>query len=149
MAAKAQQLGEDEAEAVLSFLVTTQKAFAKSLILEEELLRLLCELQPQLVGRREELYSRGQMPSYVTLVLQGAIRVTSGEDQYESTVGPWGLLGMQRLSQKDYVCDFTAVAVTDGCLVLKIHYERYLRALEISQVLRVDRLRNGYAGQGQ
>eukprot|EP00933_Yihiella_yeosuensis_P030670 TRINITY_DN2427_c1_g1_i2.p1 TRINITY_DN2427_c1_g1~~TRINITY_DN2427_c1_g1_i2.p1 ORF type:complete len:523 (+),score=80.82 TRINITY_DN2427_c1_g1_i2:62-1570(+) len=100
MAKNGQQLGEDEAEAVRSLLVSTEKCFAPDRIAEEELLQLLQELRVRPLARRDELYSRGQAATFATLVLQGALRVVSGEDRFESTVGPWICLGTGALCSK-------------------------------------------------
>lgn len=150
MAEEAEPLGENEAEAVLSFLTSTgAAAFSPELISSEELLELLRELRPIRPAKRAELYRRSEKACHGTLVLQGAVRIVSGEEAFESTMGPWSCMGMQalepavippellggtqgaevpKLREQEYISDFTATVLTEGCLVLQIDQKRYLQA---------------------
>jgi len=143
-------LGEQEAEAVLSFLCVNSPEFSPHLVSGEELMQLLREVRPLRPARREVLYARAQEASYGTLVLHGAVGVASGEEGFESTMGPLSCLGMRALELPEaapdaaaaqtreeefkalvsavYAPDFTATVLTDGCLVLRIDRARYLEA---------------------
>eukprot|EP00931_Biecheleriopsis_adriatica_P026430 TRINITY_DN16087_c1_g1_i1.p1 TRINITY_DN16087_c1_g1~~TRINITY_DN16087_c1_g1_i1.p1 ORF type:complete len:552 (+),score=125.21 TRINITY_DN16087_c1_g1_i1:205-1860(+) len=136
MAAESLLLGQDEAEAVLCFLVSAVPAFRRERISEKELLRLLTELRPLEIPKRAEPYRRGERASSVTLVLQGALRIVTGEDGCESTAGPWACLGVGALTKSDekpYLSDFTATALTD-CLVLQIEHARYSQACQLNKL---------------
>jgi len=135
---------------VLSFLVVNAPEFSPNLISSEELLKLLRELRPFQPKRREVLYQRSEEASYGLLVLHGAVGVVSGEERFESTMGPLSCIGMRalelpdappesaakptfdeecaQLSASTYVPDFTATVLTEACLVVRIERERYLEA---------------------
>ncbi|CAJ1408561.1 unnamed protein product [Effrenium voratum] len=129
MAASSEQLGEDEAGAVMSFLVATlPKIFSQQHIDSAAITALLRETRPRYIPKRTELYRAGQETTVVTLVLQGAFHLTSGADSCESTCGPWACLGLSLLSKSEkYTSDFTAVALTDA-FVLQIEQQKYFAA---------------------
>mmetsp|Transcript_72899 Transcript_72899/g.170768 ORF Transcript_72899/g.170768 Transcript_72899/m.170768 type:complete len:543 (-) Transcript_72899:48-1676(-) len=131
MALNSEPLGQDEAGAVMSFLVATlPRLFARSVLSQEALLGLLESLPPLWIPKRTQLYQCGKETRVVTIVLQGALRLTSGLDCCESSAGPWAVLGTGLLQPKGvdpYISDFTALAVTDA-VVLQIDHESYLRA---------------------
>ncbi|CAK9007277.1 unnamed protein product [Durusdinium trenchii] len=142
MAAGKEQLGEDEAGAVMSFLVATlPKIFSQQHVNSTKLLELLRELRPEFVPKRTELYRSGFETTKVTLVLQGAFHLTSGADQCESTVGPWACLGVGVLLAKadKYTSDFTAVALTDA-FILQLERQRYLQAAASDRLGHIDSL---------
>lgn len=145
MAAREEQLGEDEAGAVMSFLVATlPRIFSHQLMNKRKLMGLLRELRPQFIPKRTELYRSGFETTKVTLVLQGAFHLTSGADNCESTLGPWACLGVGLLmptkgSSAKYTSDFTAVALTDA-FVLQIEHHRYLQAAAAAASERLDHL---------
>jgi len=155
MAEDAEQLGPPEAEAVMSFLIATQPAFGSPYIGDQELLALLRECRPIGPPKRTVLYQRSERTTCGILILTGAVRIVSGEENIESTVGPWTCLGMRALDPPvslngqalggsmggaeseellelhdthNYVPDFTATVLTDGCLLLRIERQRYLKA---------------------
>lgn len=144
-------LGEQEAEAVMSFLSVNAPEFSPHLVSDEELLRLLSELRPLRPKRRDVLYRRSDEASYGMLVVHGAVGVVSGEEGFESTMGPLSCIGMRALelpetaggggaakpsmdeelallSDSTYVPDFTATVLTEASLVLRIERQRYLEA---------------------
>lgn len=152
-----QPIGENEAEAIAAFLASNSKEFSSNLVSNEELVRLLKELRPLHLARREPLYCRNREASCGTLVLHGAIGVVSGEESFESTMGPLSCLGMralelpppsleaepheqgalgvvrrekelQALRRFRYTPDFSASALTEKCLVIQIDRARYLEA---------------------
>jgi len=143
-------LGEQEAEAVLSFLSVNAPEFSPRLVSGEELLALLREVRALRFAKRDVLYRRSEEASFGTLVLHGAVGVVSGEEGFESTMGPLSCIGMRALELPEvaradaekrtregelrrwesttYVPDFTASVLTDGCLVIKIDRSRYFEA---------------------
>lgn len=152
MAEEAKPLGENEAEAVLSFLMSADAVtFSPAFVSDQELLKLLRELKPVRLAKCSVLYRNDEEAAHGTLVLHGAVGVISGEEGFESTMGPLSCIGMRALKPLDmpvevsteatlegelerlpiassYVPDFTATVLTDSCLVLRIERKRYIEA---------------------
>merc|ERR1712008_157613 len=141
-------LGPNEAVAVATFLSHAQpKVFSESRIGHVDLIELMSKLRPMQPAKRSILYDKSTQFNYGTLVLQGAVKVVSGEEGFESTLGPWSCLGLRALEplqspgtdqecremgklQTEYTSfpDFTATVVTDGCLILRIERAAFLKA---------------------
>ncbi|CAE7827979.1 Cnnm2 [Symbiodinium sp. CCMP2592] len=141
MASNAEPLGQDEAGAVMSFLAATlPRLFSQHALSQSALLELLESLHPRQISKRAQLYQKGKETDVVTLVLQGALHLTSGLDDCESSAGPWAVLGIGLLQPKapdPYVSDFSAVAVTDS-FILEIHRHSYLKAAASDRSSHVD-----------
>ncbi|CAE7028098.1 Cnnm2 [Symbiodinium natans] len=143
MAVLAEPLGQDEAGAVMSFLgATLPGLFSQHALSQRALLQLLESLHPRQIPKRTQLYQKGKETDVVTLVLQGALHLTSGLDDCESSAGPWAVLGIGQLQPKapdPYVSDFSAIAVTDS-FVLEIHRHSYLKVAASHRTSHVDAL---------
>merc|ERR1712046_1911 len=97
------------------------------------------------------LFQRSQKATFGVVVLNGAVQVLSGEEDFGSTFGPWSCLGMRALEPPvrtarlpstgpasdelmelhdahDYIPDFSATVLTGSCVVLKIERQAYLKA---------------------
>merc|ERR1712079_59849 len=142
MAAHAQPLGPNEAVAVATFLAHAHpKVFSEQRIGEDQLIELLEKLRPMQPGKRSVIYEKSISSNYGTLVLQGAVKVVSGEEGFESTLGPWSCLGLRALEplgspgpggaaeETSRFCpDFMATVVTEGCLLLRIERDSFAKA---------------------
>merc|ERR1712008_621189 len=148
MADHAQPLGPNEAVAVATFLTHAHpNVFSEERIGGDELIELLRKLRPMQPGKLSVIYEKSTASNHGTLVLQGALKVVSGEEGFESTLGPWSCLGlraleplsspgsgerheeMSRLKTEYGFCpDFTATVVTEGCLLLRIERDSFIKA---------------------
>ena len=54
------------------------------------------------------------------VMIQGKVLVRAGDEEFESTLGPWCTLGARALTQQPYTPDYTAVAGVENLVVLKI-----------------------------
>jgi len=151
-------LGEPEMRAVLTFLRVQQAPFTEGHLCEEFLVTLLRELRPVRVTRDTVLYKRNEKADRGTLILQGAVKIISGEESMESSIGPWSCLAMRSLEPPtslihtvrhtegeellelhdahDYIPDFTALTLTTT-LMLQIQRIDYLKAYHASHCKRV------------
>jgi hypothetical protein len=61
------------------------------------------------------------------VVLKGTVRITSGKDAVESTVGPWDVIGSNALVEPPgtYKADFSATALSPSVLLLAIGRSKY------------------------
>lgn len=152
------KLGKNEARAVCTYLSATQPVFSKEHIAEEDLLKLLAEATLDRPRQKSLVYKHMEKATFGLLVLQGAIRVSIGVEELESTVGPWSCIGMRSLEPPtallhalkhgasegeellenhdahDYIPDFTASVLTDNSMLLKITRSAYLKAYHSTQV---------------
>ncbi|CAD7701894.1 unnamed protein product, partial [Ostreobium quekettii] len=79
-----------------------------------------------------ELYKSGQSSKYFSLVLQGRVMVKAGSEEFPSELGPWAILGLKALTDKEYCPDFTAVS-SGPCRILRLSREHYLKAQKLGE----------------
>lgn len=151
--------GLEGLDALARFVAETDPAhFGVERLSPEDLLALLRVSGAQWATEGKVLYQCCKPASHATLVVQGVVRVVSGDDGFESTEGPWAILGAAALSPQvfedagnadayesaadksvtdrnseaqgeAYVPDFSAEVVAGGdCLTVCIERDEYLRA---------------------
>mmetsp|Transcript_1360 Transcript_1360/g.2227 ORF Transcript_1360/g.2227 Transcript_1360/m.2227 type:complete len:525 (+) Transcript_1360:774-2348(+) len=116
-------LSEDEINAIVAHLAANSRAFEVALtnnrISREEIRLLIKSCSVMELELHDTLYMRGKPAAYCTLILNGKVRVISGEEEFRSSLGAWSLLGQGALDKKnpdgEYTSDFSAkVTSEDG-----------------------------------
>ncbi len=74
--------------------------------------------------REEELFKRGAQADTCFMILAGKAGVVSGEEEFYSEVGNFGVLGWRAISQEKYIPDFSAKVIGESRL-LRISRDLY------------------------
>jgi len=90
-------LEPNEAMAVALFLSATQPSFSPAWIRREVLTQMLTELPVEHPSPTVPLFSRGHNADFAIMVLQGKVKVVSGEEEFVCFLGPWSSLAMKAL----------------------------------------------------
>ena len=94
-----------------------------------------------IVNKTIMLYKKGVPSDTFTLILQGEINVEFGEENFESELGPWSVLGRACLVHNfSYIPDYTAFAC-GPCRLVRIVRNEFLAALKAAQMETVVRPR--------
>ncbi len=67
----------------------------------------------------EKLYTKGKPITHCTLILSGKMDISSGNEGFRSTAGPWSLVGQSCLENPALVGDFSAI-VSEGVRCIRI-----------------------------
>jgi hypothetical protein len=92
---------------------------------------------PAPIGLAKVLYTRGVPSNLCMFLLTGLVTVYSGVDAFRVTVGPWSVLGQERLlhpaaDNVPFVPDFTAVAASKSIKYLVLRPSKVLDSFEVS-----------------
>mmetsp|Transcript_2582 Transcript_2582/g.7605 ORF Transcript_2582/g.7605 Transcript_2582/m.7605 type:complete len:748 (+) Transcript_2582:102-2345(+) len=126
---------EDELRAITTFLIANAQPFREADATHKSIRKLLTrcpvltvEANHGAAPYQEPLYENGKRTSQCCLVLSGALRITTGEDDMESEAGPWSLLALEALTTRNYVPDYTATVMktTRLLFISRAEFERML-----------------------
>eukprot|EP00818_Percolomonas_sp_WS_P003268 CAMPEP_0117449788 /NCGR_PEP_ID=MMETSP0759-20121206/8124_1 /TAXON_ID=63605 /ORGANISM="Percolomonas cosmopolitus, Strain WS" /LENGTH=794 /DNA_ID=CAMNT_0005242271 /DNA_START=145 /DNA_END=2529 /DNA_ORIENTATION=- len=130
---RAQRLTPKQVIAVSSYLAQSSKFFQ---MLPEEVLQQLLGKSLVVSYKKADgvhLYRKGEGSDFFTLVLSGRVEVLSGEDNFQTELGPWSFVGMRALICSSFFPDFDAKVIADTQF-LQIKREDFVQAVNTTLV---------------
>ncbi|KAF8819639.1 hypothetical protein IE077_000729, partial [Cardiosporidium cionae] len=90
----AEPLDAPEALAISLFLSSTQTIFSPPFIRPEILKQIILRLNVIAPPTGTHLYTRNKAADFTFLIIQGNVKIISGNEEFQSVLGPWSLLGV-------------------------------------------------------